>query len=438
MRTASPRLAWVAEIRDPIHGYIDVTEVEREIIDSPFLQRLRRIHQLAGAYLVYPGATHTRFEHVLGAMNFAGQLANSISAGFELDDDDAQEIRLAALLHDVGHGPFSHMFDEVLSTLKGLTHEDASQDIIKRSEINDILEKHGFSARSVSRLAVGKKDGPSFMNEIIAGGLSADLMDYLLRDSYFTGVEYGRVDVHRVINSVCVIDNHLAIDQASIPAFEAMLLARYQMFTNVYFHRTVRAAQLMLVHAMQLADGELHLTDISDPEDYLTLTDEAVLERLTRLSPSSRQNSEARALALDFRGRHLVKCVYEEAVRKKHGPASQLIGDEAVRARTARVLAKAAGVDPMHVYIDVPTTPAFPYTPSKERLTSLPTFRREGGKKVVPELVPMENLQLLRSISGFVNIVRIYTKAEHRGVVEGVAERLLGQTKHERKRTALK
>jgi len=365
-------------------------------------------------------------------------LANSISAGFELDDDDAQEIRLAALLHDVGHGPFSHMFDEVLSTLKGLTHEDASQDIIRRSEINDILEKHGFSARSVSRLAVGKKDGPSFMNEIIAGGLSADLMDYLLRDSYFTGVEYGRVDVHRVINSVCVIDNHLAIDQASIPAFEAMLLARYQMFTNVYFHRTVRAAQLMLVHAMQLADGELHLTDISDPEDYLTLTDEAVLERLTRLSPSSRQNSEARALALDFRGRHLVKCVYEEAVRKKHGPASQLIGDEAVRARTARVLAKAAGVDPMHVYIDVPTTPAFPYTPSKERLTSLPTFRREGGKKVVPELVPMENLQLLRSISGFVNIVRIYTKAEHRGVVEGVAERLLGQTKHERKRTALK
>src|SRR5271157_4406915 len=105
----------VAEIRDPVHGYVKVTEVERDLVDSPFVQRLRRVHQLAGSYLVYPGALHTRFEHVIGAMHVAGQIAESLVRASEMDEDLVQEVRVAALLHDVGHGPFSHMYEEVLS-----------------------------------------------------------------------------------------------------------------------------------------------------------------------------------------------------------------------------------------------------------------------------------------------------------------------------------
>src|SRR5271156_5389252 len=117
-------LRYVAEIRDPIHGYIKITEKERNIIDSPFVQRLRRIHQLAGAYMVYPGGVHSRFEHVLGTMHVAGLIAESIYDDVGLGDDDVQELRLAGLLHDVGHGPFSHLFEEVLAEKGDTSHED--------------------------------------------------------------------------------------------------------------------------------------------------------------------------------------------------------------------------------------------------------------------------------------------------------------------------
>ncbi len=118
---------YVAEIRDPVHGYIKVTEEESTIIDSLFLQRLRRIHQLAGAYMVYLGGVHTRFEHVLGTMHVAGLIAELIANKVGLHREQIQEIRIVALLHDVGHGPYSHLFEEVLTEKTGLTHEDISQ-----------------------------------------------------------------------------------------------------------------------------------------------------------------------------------------------------------------------------------------------------------------------------------------------------------------------
>ena len=116
-------LKYVAEIRDPIHGYIKITEEERELIDSVYVQRLRRIHQLAGAYLVYPGGVHSRFEHVIGTMHVAGLVGQSVAEKAGLSDDDIQELRIAGLLHDVGHGPFSHLFEEVLAEKTDLTHE---------------------------------------------------------------------------------------------------------------------------------------------------------------------------------------------------------------------------------------------------------------------------------------------------------------------------
>ena len=305
----------MAEIRDPIHGYIRMTEVEKELIDSPFIQRLRKIHQLAGSYLVYPGATHTRFEHVIGTMHVAGLIASELVRGAELDSDLVQEVRVAALLHDVGHGPFSHMYEEVLT---GKPHEEISQRVILETSIRDILEKNGFSPKKMSELAIGRQKARApFMNEIIAGSLSADMMDYLPRDSYFTGVEYGKVDTQRVVNSLHVAGGHLVIDDAALGAYEALLLARYEMFKAVYFHRTVRAAELMLVRSMQLADEVLGLTDISDLSTYHDLTDELVIHRLVALEPSTAELKEAKRLATDFNDRKLVMCVFERVVQRK-------------------------------------------------------------------------------------------------------------------------
>lgn len=413
----------VAEIRDPVHGYVKMTEVERELVDSPFIQRLRRIHQLAGAYLVYPGAIHSRFEHVVGTMQVAGQIAESLARASYMDKDVVQEVRIAGLLHDVGHGPFSHMYEEVLTGRREKSHEDISQRIIKETTIGDILEKNGFSSKKMSEFAVGRqKTKPPFMNEIIAGSLSADMMDYLPRDSYFTGVEYGNVDAQRVVDSLHVAEGHLVIDDAAQLAFEALLLARYEMFKAVYFHRTVRAAEIMLVRSMKLADGTLGLTDLSDIQRYLELTDEVVLHRLVRLKPSNPELKEANRLALDFRDRKLVKCVFEKVLQRK-GRAGKLFAEEDTRGQVVSEIAKAARVDPEHVYLDVPTTPSVPYTYSREALTSVRLLKAEGRRRVL-RAVPLGDLPLIGSIAGFMDVLRVYTKSENRASVEKATARL--------------
>jgi len=403
-----------------------MTEVERELIDSPFLQRLRRIHQLAGSYLVYPGATHTRFEHSIGAMHVAGQIAESLVRVSEMSEGLVQEVRLAALLHDVGHGPFSHMYEEVLSGKGETSHEDISQRVILETSICDILEKNGFSSKKMSEFAVGRqRSKPPFMNEIVAGGLSADMMDYLPRDSYFTGVEYGNVDAQRVIDSLHVANGHLVIDDAAIYAFEALLLARYEMFKAVYYHRTVRAAEIMLVRSMKLADGVLRLTDLSDIESYLRLTDEVVLQSLLTLKPSSPGLREAKRLARDFRDRRLVKCAFEKLVQRKGKMVGMIFAAEKARSRAVSAIAKAAKVDPRLVYLDVPTTPSVPYTYSKETLTSVGVLKAKGARKVVTA-VPLEKLPLVGSIAGYMDMLRVYTTPENRSAVERATSQLLG------------
>jgi uncharacterized protein len=411
-------LASVAEIRDPVHGYIKITEAERDVIDTPFVQRLRRIHQLAGAYLVYPGAVHTRFDHVTGAMHVAGQIADALSLWEDLTPDQIQEIRLAALLHDVGHGPFSHTFEEVLADKTTTTHEDISQRIIVETSIRDVLNKHGFSPKKMSAFAVGKQSSkPPFMNEIIAGGLSADIMDYLLRDSYFTGVEYGKVDVQRVIDSLRVADRQLALDNAGLYAFEALLLARYEMFKAVYFHRTVRAAELMLVNSMKLAEATLHLTDLSDINDYLELTDERVLHDLVSLDPTDSEQKEAKQLAIGFRDRRLVKCVFEQLVQRRDRVVEQLFERSRMRDQVVLDIAEKAKVDRMHIYLDVPTTPSVPYTSAREAPTSIKVVYGDG-KRLRHKSVPLSELPLVGSIAGFMDILRVYTTAENRTAVE--------------------
>jgi HD superfamily phosphohydrolase len=418
------KLTPVAEIRDPVHGYVKITEIERELIDSPFIQRLRRIHQLAGAYLVYPGAIHTRFEHVIGTMHVAGQIAEALVAASHLAADTVQEVRVAALLHDVGHGPFSHMYEEVISEKEGPSHEEISQRIITETSIRDTLNRNGFSPKKMSDFAVGRqRSKPPFMNEVIAGSLSADMMDYLPRDSYFTGVEYGKVDAQRVINSLHVADGHLVIDDAALNAFEVMLLARYEMFKAVYFHRTVRAAELMLVRSMKLADDVLGLTDLSDLERYLELTDEVVLHRLVTLESSKPDLKEAKRLALDFRDRRLVKCVFERLVQRRERTVGQIFADEDARDSVVSEIAAAARVDPGQVYLDVPTTPSVPYTYSKDVLTAVGLLKIEGSKRVV-KAIPLHKLPLVGSIAGFMDMVRVYTPAKSRSAVEKATSRL--------------
>ncbi len=419
-----------AEIRDPIHGYIFANEIEQKIIDTSVVQRLRRIRQLAGCHLVYPGGQHSRFEHVIGSMYLAKKVGEVLQTRKDatIDQDDRIHLRLAALLHDVGHGPFSHMFEEVMTERTEFTHEDMTRKIILQTEIGDILEKQGFSKNGVADLSIAKsRSRPRFQNDVIAGGLSVDIMDYLLRDSYFTGVEYGKVDISRIINSIEVAGDRLAIEDAAMFAFEALMIARYQMFRAVYFHRTVRAAELMLIKSMILADKELHLTDIS-LQNFLSMTDDVTLHRIRTLnSGSDEELIRARQLANDYFSRRLLKCVYEQKFQRTGKTLSSISSQRKFRREISEEIARKAQVEVDDVYVDLPTAASIPMTSDRRSFKSVRVVLGHEKKKAWEER-SIENLPLIGAITGYMDVWRIYTIKENREKVANSVGKVLGRS----------
>jgi len=274
-------------LRDPIHGFIELSDLELEIVDSIPFQRLRNIKQLATTYLVYHGAEHTRFGHSVGVMHLVTRAFRSAISNYKkqtgnnlLDETDAkwyeQILRLIALVHDLGHAPFSHgseaLFDD------GLEHEDFTNKIICETEIADIILRIGedfcktngvddsylITPRLLWSIYGEKKpeSNPQYMNHLIDFKFlksfmdsepDCDKMDYLLRDSYYCGVNYGKYDLNRIIDSLTVYYDskqnikQLAFQKGGVHAFEEFVIARYFMFIQVYFHKTRRYLDKLLV-----------------------------------------------------------------------------------------------------------------------------------------------------------------------------------------------
>lgn len=178
-------------IKDPIYGYIRLTETERRVLDTGPVQRLRRIRQLSGAEYAYPAATHTRFEHVLGTMYLAGVVTENLPV--KLSEGEKKAVKVAALLHDVGHAPFSHLFEPILQRYVGKTHEDMSTNIVLDSELSSVLEGEGLDPKIISRLCVGRLGDSkrAYLDQIIRSSVDVDKMDFVLRDSYHTGTGTG-------------------------------------------------------------------------------------------------------------------------------------------------------------------------------------------------------------------------------------------------------
>jgi putative nucleotidyltransferase with HDIG domain len=408
------------QIVDPIHDFITVYPHELELIDSPIFQRLRRIRQLAGAHLVYPGAQHSRFEHSLGTMHIASKAANVLKEKGCLDSDDSENIRIAALLHDIGHGPFSHLFEEVLQKKKRISHEEMGRKLILESEIGDLITKSGFDKKFVTNLAFGNSKY-QFMNEIISGGLSADMMDYLLRDGYFTGAEHAKVDFMRIIHSLDVHDKKLSLDKSALYSFESMMISRYQMFKAVYFHKTVRSAEVMLLESMILADSDLGLTT-NDLEKYVELTDEFVISKLVSLTPRTTDLRRARQLAIEYQERKLLKCVYEKIFTRTR------LGEVNINS-LQREIAKKSNVDQCEVFIDISKTPSIPLSPSKKESYSIILTTKKGqGPREAYDL-PISEIPLVSAISGFMDTLRVYARQQFRKKVEMAAHIILGENK---------
>jgi len=275
-------------IHDGIHGSMKISGLILELVKTPEFQRLRNIRQLGLAYLVYPGANHTRFEHSLGAWDIARRL----SAEVGLDESESMLLQVGALLHDIGHGPFSHTFESIYKHyVKEHDHMRLGQDIIlgrtniteseNGGRIPEIIEgyDYDFTAEDVAELILGRHGKP-YLGHILHGDVDVDQLDYLIRDAHYTGVAHGTIDVERLLKVLRIHDEELVVDEKGVEAVEGMMVARSLMYSRVYFHHTVKIAEGMLTRALEFALEEGHLWDFWRMIDCRVLVELEDLEGL--------------------------------------------------------------------------------------------------------------------------------------------------------------
>lgn len=255
-------------LNDPVHGFISLPgDIFFDLMEHRYFQRLRRIKQLGMTHLVYPGALHTRFHHALGAMHLMQQAIQVLRhKGLDIDDKEAEGVNIAILLHDIGHGPFSHALEH--SIVRGMDHEELSDHFIRR--LNEEFEGKLEVAQAIFRGHYKKK----FLHKLVASQLDMDRLDYLKRDSFFTGVSEGVINSDRIINMLNVSGDELVAEAKGIYSIEKFIIARRLMYWQVYLHRTVLGAEQMLIHvlrrAKELAENGTHLFATPKLERFLS------------------------------------------------------------------------------------------------------------------------------------------------------------------------
>jgi HD superfamily phosphohydrolase len=234
-------------VNDPVHGFVIIpTDFIFDLLEHQYIQRLRRIKQLGLTSFVYPGATHTRFQHALGSVHLMGQAIENIrQKGTAITDEEAEAVNAAILLHDIGHGPFSHALEH--SIIPGLSHEDLS--LLLMNNLNEEFNGKLNLALSIFNNQYHKR----FLHQLVSGQLDMDRMDYLMRDSFYAGVAEGTIGTERIIKMLNVVDDQLVIESKGIYSVEKFLIARRLMYWQVYFHKTVIAAENLLLQVLRRA-----------------------------------------------------------------------------------------------------------------------------------------------------------------------------------------
>jgi hypothetical protein len=351
-------------VRDPLWNNIGIDAQALPILDSAPFQRLRYVRQLGHAFLVYPGATHTRFEHALGAYHLARRALSLLAERGALDGVPAEDVtlvRLAALLHDIGHYPFSHALEEA-----GLpSHEQLAREHLAQPDLAAALGATGVAdaQRRIAELIAGRSPTP--LQGLISGSLDLDKIEYLTRDARMCGVPYGTVDVDRLLHSLTVVTTAagrtVGLHEKGVSALESLLFAKYQMYRNVYWHHAVRSATAMFKRVVRtaLARGELTSAWIAHTSD------EALMERLRALP--------AAPLAERLRRRQLFKRALDlPAADLPAGAGAWIAEHPDLTARVEDRLAAECGRGPGELLLDFPAKP--------EMLTGdVPVLTRHGA-----------------------------------------------------------
>jgi HD superfamily phosphohydrolase len=377
-------------VRDPLWNNIGIDAQALAVLDTTPFQRLRYVRQLGHAFLVYPGATHARFEHALGTYHLARRALGVLQERGSLDAVAADEpavIRLAALLHDIGHYPFSHALEEA-----GLpSHEVLARGHLGHAELAAALSATGIRdvADRIAALIAGAS--PSPLRGLISGSLDLDKIEYLTRDAHMCGVPYGTVDVDRLLHSLVLVDQGagpaVGLHEKGLSALESLLFAKYQMYRNVYWHHAVRSATAMFKRAVRDALGR----GLLDPDWMAGSTDEALMEAL--------RSRGASPLAERLRRRRLYKRVLDLPAAELPAGAGAWVADEPdLVARVEDRVAAEAGLTPGDVLIDFPRKPAM-------LASDVPVLTRRGA--VAPARLGLQ--QVADELHAAARRFRVYT-----------------------------
>lgn len=353
-------------ITDAVHGTIRLEPLINDLLETLELQRLNSIRQLGLTYLVFPGANQSRIEHCLGV----SWVANEMARALELPDGERKLVQAAGLLHDVGHGPYSHTLEHVLSRELAVDHMHLTQRLITGDDdnvspedrkafpdvprIHEVLHEHGVDPKEVASLIRGPaEEGGLFgaraagekryLAQIIHSPMDADQLDYLLRDAHYTAVSQGRIDLSRLLLTLRLHHGSLALDRKGLPALEGMLVARGLMYSSVYFHKTVRIAEQMLARAVERSDAPI--------AEVQKMVDHELLAWLMR------QGKFQREIALRVRYRKLYKRVLAWDRDELSDESRALLAsfkDAHERRRMEDRIARRAGLEPGQVIVDVP------------------------------------------------------------------------------------
>ncbi|MGV8128847.1 MAG: HD domain-containing protein [Methanolinea sp.] len=385
-------------IKDPVHGYVEVPSEMVPILDSMPMQRLRHVRQLGFSYLVYPGAHHTRFEHSLGTMHLAGVMARQLSLG----DDETRLVTAAGLLHDIGHGPFSHAIEPLSIVCTGESHQDIEA-LLCRGEMHAILERMGVDQQEIQSLIQGNHP----LSGIIHGELDVDRMDYLLRDAHYTGAPYGTVDAHRLIRNTSIVEGKLVLEEAGINAAESLLIARTLMRPAVYFHHVSRIAEMMFQAAVLSHAGEEGKKTL---ESLLRMDDSACLQSLLHSD-----NAAARDMSLRIYQRRLYKRALYVGRDQVNASRMTQFSSIARRSEIAATIAAEAGLKATQVLLDIP-----PFPGDMSLHVQVQNHNRVVGLAALSPL-----LNTLNETRRGQWRLGVYTPVEHRDLVAAIAAEVL-------------
>jgi len=312
----------VKEFYDPIHGFIGLTSTELKVVDHPLFQRLRHIRQLGNVYLVYPGADHTRFSHSLGVMYIIDKMATKLG----LENKQTRNLRMAALLHDIGHYPLSHTIESLMTGFyHDANHETLGGLIIKNTSLKDILKDNGYEPEYIINIFQGNEGNPLF-TALLHSELDADRIDYLLRDSFYTGVGYGKIDLDMIIRQMKVSDEgEVYVDKKAKFAIENYLIGRYHMYQAVYTHKTVMGFDLlvqmaykeMIQHGLAYSFDELRKIE---EEELVNYSDHYFFDKLFSCKKIGGNLSE---IARMLQKREVLKKVEEKQKLSRHDYGSR-------------------------------------------------------------------------------------------------------------------